>query len=339
MRDLDHKAAGHDGLLTEAEGALVFKPYNAVEAQFYMDTVARRAQEEDVHGDVPFYRWIPCYLGTLEQGDSRHVSVNYNGRKFIVLNNIIHGFSKPNIMDIKLGAKLYDDDASEDKKERMKRVSNMTTSGSLSFRICGMKIERTVDTCSLDKEHFAIEPQNDDVTYLSVNKMFGRTRTKENIKEAIEFFFDNHRLSQLRKYKLYQQFWQRLQLLYNTLLDTEARFISSSLLFVYESDPAVWDELDDEEDLIHDYEDDMMEEDQEDSTEPVEMLHSMQSKVDSDDSENDVFVENKEIPKKLSSLTMIDFAHSKYLNGAGYDENSVQGVENLINIFNELCDK
>lgn len=333
MRDLDHKAAGHDGLLTEAEGALVFKPYNATESQFYIDTMVRRDQEDASDGDVPFYRWIPCYLGELEQGDRQRGTLG--GNKYIVLNNLVHGFSRPNIMDIKLGSVLYDEDATDEKKQRLQRVSDTTTSGSLAFRICGMKIER--GQCQLDSDHFSVEHHNN-INYISVNKMFGRTRTPENIKHAIELFFDNPNLSQKRKEKLYERFWQRLQLFYNTLLDTEARFISSSLLFIYESDPQVWEELADEDDLIHDYEDDMMEE-EESSLEKENLMSSMQLKADSDESDDDVYVEKNETNKKLSSLTMIDFAHSRYTKGSGYDENVVQGVENLVNIFNDLCNK
>ena len=43
-------------------------------------------------------------------------------------------------MDIKLGSVLYAQDATEEKKTRMIKVSQETTSGSLRLRICGFKV-------------------------------------------------------------------------------------------------------------------------------------------------------------------------------------------------------
>lgn len=38
----------------------------------------------------------------------------------------------------------------------------------------------------------------------------------------------------------------------------------------------------------------------------------------------------------LSSLHLIDFAHSKYVDGEGYDENVIEGVENLIKLLQNI---
>lgn len=48
----------------------------------------------------------------------------------------------PCIMDIKIGRRLYDIDASLDKINRREIKSSQTTSGSLGFRLCGVKVER-----------------------------------------------------------------------------------------------------------------------------------------------------------------------------------------------------
>lgn len=145
MRAFQHRAAGHDGLLTEGEGALVFKPYHAKEAAFYMEVQRRRVDEPGAAQDVPLHLWMPCFMGVLEQGDVRKPGASGNtpaGSKYIVLNNLLHGYSRPNVMDIKLGSVLYDEDAPLEKRQRLQEVSRTTTSGSLAFRICGMKIER-----------------------------------------------------------------------------------------------------------------------------------------------------------------------------------------------------
>jgi 1D-myo-inositol-tetrakisphosphate 5-kinase/inositol-polyphosphate multikinase len=59
--------------------------------------------------------------------------------------------------------------------------------------------------------------------------------------------------------------------------------------------------------------------------------------VAEDDESDD---ENDEItPFSLSQLKLIDFAHSKLAPGKGHDENVIQGIENLIEIFQTLSDK
>lgn len=347
MRAFQHRAAGHDGLLTEGEGALVFKPYHAKEAAFYMEVQRRRVDEPGAAQDVPLHLWMPCFMGVLEQGDVRKPGASGNtpaGSKYIVLNNLLHGYSRPNVMDIKLGSVLYDEDAPLEKRQRLQEVSRTTTSGSLAFRICGMKIERGKASCTaLDEAHYDVETHHG-VEYLSVNKFYGRTRTKDDISEAIELFFNNERLSKPRKKQLYDTFWQRLQLFYNTLLDTKARFISSSLLFVYESDPAAWEELDDVDELVHDYEVELIDTDEEDDelaggfVQQTTQASMVIDTRDDDELPNPTIMNEKVEPrnKKLSSMTFIDFAHSQFTDTDDYDENVILGVENLIDIFNEL---
>ena len=58
----------------------------------------------------------------------------------VVLENITAGFTHPNIMDVKLGARLWADDAPASKRRKLDEVSKETTSGSLGFRIAGMKM-------------------------------------------------------------------------------------------------------------------------------------------------------------------------------------------------------
>jgi inositol-polyphosphate multikinase len=51
-----------------------------------------------------------------------------------------HGFRKPNILDIKLGTVLYDEDAPPDKKERMRNAARRTTSGETGIRLTGFQV-------------------------------------------------------------------------------------------------------------------------------------------------------------------------------------------------------
>lgn len=58
----------------------------------------------------------------------------------IVLEDLTFGMSQPCIMDMKIGRRLYDDDALPDKAARMMRKSASSTSGAVGFRISGMRV-------------------------------------------------------------------------------------------------------------------------------------------------------------------------------------------------------
>ena len=54
--------------------------------------------------------------------------------------NLANRFSKPNILDIKLGTQLYDDEASEEKKARMIQTVKATTSVETGVRLTGFQV-------------------------------------------------------------------------------------------------------------------------------------------------------------------------------------------------------
>lgn len=116
----------------------------------------------------------------------------------------------------------------------------------------------------------------------------------------------------------------RLQLFYNTLLNEEVRMISSSLLFIFEGDEKRWDLKNDNDDVLNNIfiEDASEEEGGEGEGEDNEALKQKNS---------------RKYP--LSSMTLIDFAHSKVTPGQGYDENVIEGIESLIGIFTDIYEK
>lgn len=125
MKPSLHQVAGHKGTLTDEEGSLFFKPTNKQELAFYSTLLSHDSTKSDKLSD-----WIPLFFGELKEND----------KEYIVLQNLYHTYSQPLILDIKLGSILYDENATPDKVERMKKTSSSTTSGSLNFRICGMKL-------------------------------------------------------------------------------------------------------------------------------------------------------------------------------------------------------
>lgn len=329
MQELRHKAAGHDGTLTDKDELLIFKPAVRQELNFYKAIQERMFDDsKSIKEDVPLYSWMPRFLGVLDHGiqetskgpEVLNTSVVAGGSKsgtegkidkrFIVLENLLHGFSEPNVLDVKLGKVLHDDSASEEKRERLRQISRTTTSGCLGFRVCGMKMKQNRLTQQLDPLHHEKDADN----YLFLNKMYGRTLTEGNIEDAFSMFFANDHLSFKRVQQLKHIFLQRLQLIFNTLLDEEVRIISGSLLFIYEGDSDRWDSLNDQDSLLRD---DFIQSDEE------------------SESEDETNVKTS----TLSSMSLIDFAHAKLVPGEGYDENVVEAIENLIVLFKNLCRK
>ena len=72
-----------------------------------------------------FFLLIWCFVGLLNR---------------LVLENLSHRFLKPNILDIKLGTVLYDEDASEEKKARMDKTAKQTTSSETGIRLTGFQV-------------------------------------------------------------------------------------------------------------------------------------------------------------------------------------------------------
>lgn len=350
-----HQAAGHDGYL--AAGPVFAKLTSQQEINFYNDLQKRAPPDAELGSHIS--HWMPTFMGILQQGavggnadgnaitmqdpmsngetaendiisdtqnaenpisdpripenlSSDHLSAN--DKQYIVLQNLYHGFVRPSILDIKLGAVLVDDTVSEEKRERLAKVSASTTSGLLHFRVCGMK--RYVGDAR-KYPHRQVFPgvdetveieKSDEGDYLKYGKFYGRKLTDANVGEGLLEFFDSNFVN--TKFLL-TRFHQRLQLFFNCLLDSEVRVKSGSLFFIYETDPKAWENLDEE------------------TYNSIDPLFG--EDYDSDDDED--------APRKLSSLHFIDFAHSKYVDGEGHDENVVVGVENLIDIIGDLTDK
>ncbi len=58
----------------------------------------------------------------------------------IKLQNLSNDFARPNILDIKLGTQLYDEDATPEKKERMIQAAMKTTSLETGVRMTGFQV-------------------------------------------------------------------------------------------------------------------------------------------------------------------------------------------------------
>ena len=127
-----HQVAGHD-LIRILDNGQLAKPSATAEIQFY----------ETARNHNSILQFLPKYYGKTwlcAQSEDVDASSNTDGTEALVLENLIVGYTKPCVMDLKLGIRLYDDNANEEKKARMIKQASVTTSGSTGVRICGAKV-------------------------------------------------------------------------------------------------------------------------------------------------------------------------------------------------------
>ena len=152
------QVGGHAGVSISEDGSLLIKPALAREVRFY----------EHLNSDpalAPLRPHIPKFYGTLrfegkvDDGNletlreapregkdecypvtQRVIHVFIATIHSIVLENLANRFSKPNILDIKLGTQLYDDEAGEEKKARMIQAAKATTSLETGVRLTGFQV-------------------------------------------------------------------------------------------------------------------------------------------------------------------------------------------------------
>ncbi|CAN8102757.1 unnamed protein product [Discula destructiva] len=250
----------------------------------------------------------------------------------VCLENASLGFQRPNIMDVKLGRRLWADDAPLEKKRRFDKISAETTHHDLGFRIAGMRVYKgSDDGADLDEEDYKI-----------FDKDYGRHDVnKENVVDAFRGFIYNTHAGIDDDYAraVAEAFRRDLEHVCEVLEGEETRMYSSSLLFIFEGDgDALKAAIDERSGSTANSLKDKKPEDA--------LPGRSTSRIDSgigldedgefvifsdDDSDDDA-----EDEPKIWNLKLIDFAHAKWTPGQGPDENILLGVRSLMKIFEEL---
>ncbi|CCC07012.1 hypothetical protein SMACR_01035 [Sordaria macrospora] len=278
----------------------------------------------------------------------------------VVLENSAYGYTRPNIMDAKLGKRLWADDAHPDKKARFDQVSAETTSGSHGFRIAGMRVYKG------DTDPKKLDPMG----YKVYDKNYGRNTVKGHnlVEEMRKFIFNSQAGIDEELGKIIAGlFLNDLRRIEEVLASEESRMYSASLLFTFEGDGnalrAALDrtradmsaeqykkedgpytpglsasrvdsgiEMDDEGQMVFPINAAMNQNMLMANLAQTPGSQHMQFSADSDGESS-----NGEI-SRIYSLKLIDFAHAEWTPGQGPDENSLFGVRSLIKIFEQLAD-
>ncbi|KAL4802331.1 inositol polyphosphate kinase-domain-containing protein [Aspergillus unguis] len=283
----------------------------------------------------------------------------------IVLENVASGFKRPNVLDVKLGARLWADDAIPAKRAKLDAVSKETTSSSLGFRIAGMKVWTGVNgetdegskTNPYNTRHERTGSTKGEVTerdgYKRYDKWYGRSLTTENIKNGLGTYLAGAKTGNTDHSKLVaSRLAEDLKRVQRVLESEESRMYSSSVLIIYEGDPDAMELALEEEKKPKPPPQDS-DEDEEDDLEgfeiqeggafdisqlPAGQAESINISIDPETVQlGDLVDEDEEEDgPKVHDLRLIDFAHANWTPGQGPDENVLTGVRNLIGIFEEL---
>ncbi|KAL1999801.1 hypothetical protein VTN02DRAFT_3967 [Thermoascus thermophilus] len=183
--------------------------------------------------------WVPSGGRKLDTGLS------------IVLENVAFGFKRPNVLDVKLGARLWADDAHPSKRAKLDAVAKETTSSSLGFRIAGMKVWTGKglpgkDSSSGPTDPYATKYEGSEGAkgeviekdgYKRYDKWYGRSFNASNVKEGFEAFLAGAKAGKVDRSKLIaRRLAEDLRDVQSVLEAEESRMYSSSVLIVYEGD-------------------------------------------------------------------------------------------------------
>lgn len=273
----------------------------------------------------PDQPWVPSGGKKLDTGLS------------IVLENITDGFVRPNVLDVKLGARLWDDDAVPDKRKKLDQVSAETTSGSLGFRIAGMKTWVGGDTQSgadidVTAQHLASTASEtikskakvvESEGYLRFDKWYGRGFDEHNVHQGFKTFLASAKAGTVdRSAFVAERIATELRAMQSVLESEESRMYSASVLIVYEGDPETFEKA--------------LEVEREQANKPEDLsTRTTGHGGDTDEEAGEEDEDEEELPK-VHDIRLIDFAHASWTPGQGPDENLLRGLRNVAKIMEDL---
>jgi len=266
---------------------------------------------------------------TLAQNGERIRGKELDTDLVLVLENVLAGFERPSFMDIKLGARLWADDAPPAKRAKLDGVASKTTSGSLGFRIAGMQIwePSTSQTRTDQTEHSSrIEvSKSKGGAYRAYDKFYGRSLTNDNVGSAFEALLLDQSDESTREYmgEIIRDIDESIEEIESVLAVNESRMYSASVLLVFEGDAEA------RKRLVNAAVARAMKTDEDEK----QGNDTVEDQEPEDENDND---EDEEEEKKLFDVRIIDFAHAAWTPGQGPDENMLNGVRNVRRVIQGL---
>ncbi|PHH75566.1 hypothetical protein CDD80_2267 [Ophiocordyceps camponoti-rufipedis] len=360
LREYNYAVAGHAGTMCDADGELFIKPCTQSEIDFYQSAIRRHPEFAEVMplfigslllsdasaasidkvvtgvisdtGDVKTTR--EQIVATVNEQVARAPAPPQDGvtwiptkgkkiktDKAIVLSNATHGFKRANVLDVKLGVRLWADDAPLEKKRRFDKISAETTHQSLGFRIAGMRVF-----------HGSTEPSElDHEGYKRYDKEYGRLLVHDaNVVDEFRRFIYNEAAGIDKELgrAVCTAFARDLARIRDVMTKHETRMYSASLLFVFEGDgEALRSAIEDNNTAL---------ESAAAWDTPDRSAQRYDSGIVISDDDDDLEDLEASLPR-IYSLKLIDFAHAQWTPGLGPDENILKGVRSLERIFKEMA--
>jgi inositol-polyphosphate multikinase len=351
------------GTLCDDDNELFIKPCTQAEIDFY--------QEAEAH-HTEFADWMPIFMGTLmlsaatdvedineqlpavadiiseemkeavvemaHENAARAAGDRVRGKalitdRAIVLENTAFGYVEPNIMDVKMGRRLWADDASEEKKKRFDKIRYETTHEQFGFRIAGMRVYKgSPNEKELDREGYKI-----------YGKDWGRVDVNaDNIITSFRKYIFNSsaKIDDEVGRAVARAFKTDLVRIRDVLERQRTRMYSASLLFVFEGDgtalraaiegtsagPTAAEKVKGTDSRSNYRVDSGI-----DLDEDGELIPHTAEGGD-DDQEDD-----EPNQPRIYGVKLIDFAHAQFVpDQEGPDENVLHGVRHLIEIFDKM---
>ncbi|XP_077999083.1 inositol polyphosphate multikinase-like [Glandiceps talaboti] len=213
---LEHQVAGHihgqgktkAGMLQYVDGtilkAMQRPPRGLRELDFY-ENVFRDDQEDSQF--LSLQQFLPRFLGTFRAPDSEIT--------YLKLDDITQRFSKPCILDVKMGRQVYEKGASKEKAELARK--KYPPLEKVGFQLLGMRIYHP----SIDE-------------YVFYDKTYGRSLDEDQVIEGLARYLNSDEDLRTDVIPTFIQKLEEIQRWFEQ--QTRVHFFSSSLLLVYEGD-------------------------------------------------------------------------------------------------------
>lgn len=176
-------------------------------------------EEEEWSRRVELRRFVPRFFGCLNLADRPH----------LVLQDVVYGYSKPCVMDVKIGYRTWYSSADERYNQRAKKKDSSTTQSRIGFKVCGWQV--------YDKAKRKFH---------RVSKSKCKTMSEIQVREALKKFTDNKTgIGPLEVYSSCNGAISQLRELRNWFQNQGMfKFYSSSVLVTYDGEAECAEDLD-----------------------------------------------------------------------------------------------